>query len=305
MELRQLHHFVTVVEKGSLGRAAKELNISEPALSKSIRRLEERLDVKLLDRGSRGMTPTSFGDTLMTHARFIRSQFDHALSEIDELRGVSKGIIRIGARPSFGAVILPKVVARVQQDRPGVRVLVREGMMSNMISEVIHGDLDFIVVTLSEESPDPNLIQEPLIASPVGLFVRNGHPLVGKEMIGAHQISDYPWILPLGSDPVRQQLEQMLKESGIESFHVAAESDSVLFIMSYLQNTDAIGFFPGSMIDQFYEKSRFARLNVKGMEWQRELGIVRRNHVSLSPAAQFLVQELKKELRTAGLQTEY
>ncbi|MBT3914780.1 MAG: LysR family transcriptional regulator [Rhodospirillaceae bacterium] len=293
MEIRQLEHFLAVIEQGSLGRAAEALNISEPGLSKSIRRLEDSLQIRLLDRGTRGMTPTLFGESLATHARLIRNEVDHARSELSELQGVSKGIVRIGARPSFGTVILPRAIAQLQNKRPGVRAIVREGMMSNMIVEVLHGDLDFIVVTLSDQTPDDDLIQESLIDSPVSIVARAGHPFGNQNPLSPDALAEMPWILPLGSDPVRQKLEEMLAKCGIEKINVLVESDSVQFIMEYLRETDAIGFFPEPMIMRSRIKEDFAILDVKELKWQRQLGIIRRKRTSLTPAALLLVQELK------------
>jgi len=293
MEIRQLEHFLAVIEQGSLGRAAEALNISEPGLSKSIRRLEDSLQIRLLDRGTRGMTPTLYGKSLATHARLIRNEVDHARSELSELQGVSKGIVRIGARPSFGTVILPRAIAQLQSKRPGVRAIVREGMMSNMIVEVLHGDLDFVVVTLSDQTPDDDLIQESLIESPVSIVARAGHPLGGQRPLSPNALTEMPWVLPLGSDLVRQKLEEMLAIYGIDKINVLVESDSVQFIMEYLRETDAVGFFPEPMIMRSRNKNDFTILNVKELKWQRKLGIIRRRRTSLTPAALLLVHELK------------
>ena len=293
MEIRQLEHFLAVIEQGTLGRAAKALNISEPGLSKSIRKLEDNLQIRLLDRGTRGMTPTLFGKSLATHARLIRNEVDHALSELSELQGLSKGIVKIGARPSFGTVILPRAIAQLHEKRPGIRAIIREGMMSNMIIEALHGDLDFIVVTLAEQAPDEELIQETLIDSPVSIIARSGHPLSGKGPISPKALLELPWVLPLGSNPVRQRLGEMLAQSGVEDINVVVETDSVQFSLEYLRETNAVGFFPEPMILRSRNKNDFTILDVKELRWQRELGIIRRKRSSLTPAARLLMQELK------------
>ncbi len=293
MEIRQLEHFLTILERGSLGRAAEALNISEPGLSKSIRKLEDTLQIKLLDRGTRGMTPTLFGRSLETHARLIRNEVSNALSELSELQGITKGIVRIGARPSFGTVILPHAIAQLHAKRPGVRAIIREGIMSNLIVEVLHGDLDFIVVTLADNSPDEDLIQETLVKSPVSIIARSGHPLEAKQVITPEFLSEMPWVVPLGSDPVRLKLENMLADFGIDKINVAVESDSVQFNMEYLRETDAVGFFPEALIMRSSIKKDFSILDIPQLKWQRELGLIRRKRTSLTPAARLLVQELK------------
>lgn len=293
MELRQLAHFMAVLERGSLGRAAEALNISEPGLSKSIRKLEDDLQVRLLDRGTRGMTPTLFGESLASHARIIQNEIDLAVSELDELQGASKGIVRIGTRPSFGTVILPRAIARLHTRRPGVRAIVREGLMSNMIVELLNGDLDFIVVTMTDQPPDAELVQERLVESPATVVARAGHPLAGLKTISSEALSKQTWVLPFGTDPVRQNLEAILEKLGIADIDVAAESDSVEFNMEYIRQTDALGFLPESMIKKGRNQDDFILLDVKGVKWHREFGIIRRKRTSLTPAAQLLVREIK------------
>ncbi len=295
MELRHLNHFLAVLETGSLGRAAKTLGISEPALSKSIRRLEELLQVRLLDRGPRGMTPTVFGESLAVHARLVQSEIGRALGVLGELKGTSRGVVRIGARPSFGAIVLPEAVARLRREHPGVRVNVREGRPENLIREVMYGDLDFAVVTLSESPLDESLVQEPLADSPVTVVTRGGHPLqTGKPMPRA-ALRDYPWAVTPRQHSARQRFDQLVAELDLGPLDIAAESDSVLFLMAYLRETDALSFFPRAMIGAVGDDGSLKVLPVEGMEWRRRLAIVRRRRAGLAPAARLLLEALRRQ----------
>lgn len=292
MELRQLAHFVAIVEHGSLGRAARVLNVTEPALSKSLRRLEESLGVRLLDRGTRGMTPTLFGDTLLTHARLILGEMDASRRVIDELRGVSRGVVRVGVRPAFGSTVLPRAIARLQERRPNVRAVVREGFTPNLIAEVIRGSLDFVVAA-RVEGDDPNLLQEPFADSPIGIVARAGHPLAGRPRLAPADLASAKWILPLRTDPIREILGQVLRRNGLDAVDVVAESNSVAFTTSYIRRTDAVGYFPRAMIEYGAAGGGLVLLDVAELEWRQQLNIIRRRHVSLYPAAQLLIQEMK------------
>lgn len=294
MELRHLNHFLAVLESGSLGRAAKTLGISEPALSKSIRRLEELLQVRLLDRGPRGMTPTVFGESLAVHARLVQSEIGRALGVLDELKGTSRGVVRIGARPSFGAVVLPQAVARLREEHPGVRVYVREGRPESLIREVMYGDLDLAVVTIAEAPLDESLVQEPLIDSPVTVVARSDHPLQTGRPVPLAALRDYPWVVTPRQHSARQRFEQLVAEHDLGPIDIAAESDSVLFLMAYLRESDALSFFPRAMMDVAGDDGSLRALPVGDMEWQRRLGIVRRRRAGLAPAARVLVDILRR-----------
>lgn len=293
MKLGQLNHFLVVVERGSLGRAARHMNISEPALSKSIRNLERELDVQLLDRGPRGMTPTVFGEALAARARLIRSESNLIRREFAELKGVSRGIVRIGARPSFGAAYLPTAVARFHHKWPGIRAVVREGMMNNMVSELIHGELDVIVVTLADTPPDDDLVQEDLMENPVGIVARHDHPLATRKALAAKDLGGFPWVRLLGSDPVHNRFQALLASNGLQDIDIVVESESVRFLMSYICKTDALGFFPENMIEEMPSGERLAILDAPGMAWRRQLGFLRRRHTSPTPAARALIEEIK------------
>lgn len=293
MELRHLSHFLSVVTHGSLGRAAKVLHISEPALSKSIRKLEEDLQVKLLDRGTKGMTPTLFGEALLPHARFVVGEIETTRREMEELRGAGRGIVRVGVRPSFGSTILPRAVAAIQAKRSNVQAVIREGFMPTLVSELVQGQLDFIVVTEIEDL-DPILAQERLMESAVVLLARSGHPLAQKRNLTPADLSGSDWIMPLKGDPIRDQVERLLDSNAVQDVRVLAESNSVTAIMSYVRETNVIGFFPKLMIDSAEDGRGLAMLEVPGIFWRRTFNIVRRRRVSLPPAAQLLIGELKR-----------
>lgn len=293
MKLHQLKHFLTVIERGSLGRAAKVLNISEPALSKSIRNLETELDAHLLDRGPRGMTPTIFGKALAARARHIRSETDLIIREFAELRGVARGVVRVGARPSFGTAYLPTAVARFHHKWPGVRAVVREGMMTNLVSELIHGELDFIVVTLASTPPDESLIQEPLMENPVGIVARQEHPLAKAVRPAAADLASFPWVRLLGSEPVRDRFRSLLVENDLNEVDVAVESESVRFLLSYICKTDAVGFFPLNMVKEMPKDQQLTILDIPTMQWRRQLGLLSQRHTKPTPSARALIGEIR------------
>ena len=184
MELRQLRHFAAVAQHGSLGRAAVAIAISEPALSKSLGKLEAELGAKLFERGSKGVSLTVYGQSLLTRAEAILGEIDTIRREVDELREGHHGTVRVGMRPSFGTTYLPHAVASVMKKRRNFKAILREGFMPTLISELLQGKLDFVVATELEE-PHPSLVQEYFTDSPVRLLVRADNPLATGKSISA------------------------------------------------------------------------------------------------------------------------
>src|SRR5687768_12388654 len=119
MDIRQIRQLLAVVEHGNILRAAEAIHLSQPALSKSIQSLEEELDVPLLTRGRRGVTPTIYGEILVKHAKVLRNQLDHAIAEIHALKEGRTGHLHIGVA-NLAVSFLPRVLAQVLDSRPGL-----------------------------------------------------------------------------------------------------------------------------------------------------------------------------------------
>src|SRR5580658_2919475 len=178
MELRQIRHFLAAVEHGSLGKAADALGITQAALSKSIKRLEDALRTRLLDRGPRGVRPTIFGENFASHARLIAVEARNAEADIEALRGAARGDIMVGVSPSIARHILPNAAARLLKHRPGLRIRIYSGMVDTLIDEIRNGNLDLVVSALPQQSEDPDLVQKLLFQNSVNVVAGDGHKLI-------------------------------------------------------------------------------------------------------------------------------
>lgn len=161
MELRQLRHFLTVIDCGSVGRAARQLRISQPALTKYIRSLERTLGAPLFTRSSDGMSLNEFGRTLELRARSITIEVDRAEREIRELLGAERGRVMIGTSPSFAlTVLVPHVLPSFRASHPHVHVVVVEGFLDTAASMIASGEMDFACGTLPLDISGGNLVNE-------------------------------------------------------------------------------------------------------------------------------------------------
>src|SRR5882757_8724859 len=117
MDPQKLLYLVEIFDKGSLKKAAKGLEISQPALSKSMGRLEASLGVKLFDRTPTGIAPTAFGEILYSHARSIKGEIERAQSRLTTPNEGSEDVIRIGVLPSLASSIIPIALGRLERKR--------------------------------------------------------------------------------------------------------------------------------------------------------------------------------------------
>ncbi|MDX2090560.1 MAG: LysR family transcriptional regulator [Kofleriaceae bacterium] len=290
---RQLLHFLAVVDHGSLGRAAKALHISEPAISKSVRILEDALQVKLFDRGPRGLELTTFGESLVGHARVIAVELQRATLDVNELRGTQAGHVHVGAGPSFASSVLPRAVARLRAARPGIRVSISEGYAESMVPRVLHGELDFALMTLEAARPDPELVQEPLAQDEAVIVVRAAHPLAGRT-VELSELCSYTWLLTKKPDLIRVRLEELFKSAHLEPPPVAVEFASLSFACAMLREDDVISFLPRSVIESDLARGDLAVVSAPGGSWRRSIGVLYRRHASQSPACQAMLSELRR-----------
>jgi DNA-binding transcriptional LysR family regulator len=124
MDLRHLRNMLAVMEEGSLGKAAERLNISQPALTKSIQRLEEQLGVRLFERKSRGMEATSYADSLRAYAQSACVGMTEAVKQINALRSGTEGVVTVAGPPLIASELLPDVLVRLSAERPNLQLRV-------------------------------------------------------------------------------------------------------------------------------------------------------------------------------------
>lgn len=266
MELRQLKYFVTVVDRSSLSAAAEDLHVTQPALSKSLRSLEVELGVRLLDRGPNGVSPTIFGEQLVTYAKLVLSLVNEFRSEIDALRGAKKGQLNIGAVPSALRVIVPTTAAEFLSARPNVRLVIQEGLNETLINLLRSGVLDLVVSVLPAERFPAEIEYRVLQSEPMVIVCRPGHPLRQAEITELSSLVPYQWVVPDRQEPDRRQLDQLFTSGNLPRPNVAMETASVTLLSSMLSTTNHLSYLPRSSIGNMTD---LAMLHLDQPTWAR------------------------------------
>ena len=156
LDLRQLNAFLAIVSAGSLGRAAETLHVTQPALSRTVRRLEQEIGAPLFERHSNGMQLTAIGSTLLPHATLLLREAENATEEINAMRGLARGTIRVGAVGNIASLILPLAIGAVLKKRPQLNVFVIEGVWDRLAEALIKHEID-IVQNLAQAVRDNKL----------------------------------------------------------------------------------------------------------------------------------------------------
>jgi LysR family transcriptional regulator of gallate degradation len=294
VELRQIHHFLAAVKHRNLSRAAQELNIAQPALSKSIRRLEQQLQVKLIERHPRGVEPTDFGKALAAHAELIAVEVSHTLSTIAGLREARQGHITVGAAPGSSTDLLPRATSALLGKHPDLRITVVGGLSDTLLESLSQGALDFMISGLSGLAPAANLVHEKLFTDCVTVVARAGHPLARRARLQPRDLLDQRWILPNPNVLTRQQLEAFFRKQDLAAPQAVIETNSVSHIMAVLRYSDLLSFMPRQLIEFSGAAGDLVPLDLPEAVWRRAVGLSYRRRGFMSPASSALIEELRR-----------
>src|SRR5215475_12749700 len=198
LDPRQLRAFLAVVETGSLGRAAEALHLTEPAVSRIIKRLEDQLHVLLFERRTTGMELTTFGQVLLPYANLLTTEAGHAVDQIDALRGLSRGTLRVGAVASAAIMVLPTVLDRILGRSPGVRVQVVEAVEDKLADALINNSIDVVLSGLIPECPDILQVAEHQFTDQYSVIASARHPLHERSGLTMADLEGWQWIMPGG-----------------------------------------------------------------------------------------------------------
>ncbi|WP_127115812.1 LysR substrate-binding domain-containing protein [Shimia sediminis] len=294
VRLKQLQILVAVAEHGNILSAARELNISQPAATNTIKHLEDDFGVELFRRTNRGVVPTVFGDVLIRNVKLLFARLSTTMGEIEDLKDGGAGRVVVGTLPAASSLLLPQAIKSTLEQRPNVTVKVIEGNNEVLLPSLKAGELDMIVGRLPEMNYSDELEQINLFEEEVIAIVKNDHPLAGKPDIELEEMMAFGWILPPSETIVRAQLAQALRKFGTFSPSSIVESFSYLTNRRLIQMTDLIAVVPSHVATFDLSTNALTRLNFDFEMDTSYIGVSLRKSTTQSPAAAFFLDALKQ-----------
>lgn len=240
IRLRHLAILVRLCESRNLSHVASELNITQPALSKWLRSLEEDIGLPLFERHARGIEPTLYGLELRTHAREILGKLGRAQDTMAQLAHGATGTLAVGVTPNIAPVLLPPGIRRFRERYPKVLLRLAENTLDHLLPLMQEGSYDVLVGRLEQHSLPRNLHYEELYDEPICLAVGGSHPLAGKRSVTWRDVQAHPWIVPGPSTPMRMRMDYELALAGQPAPWQQVESSSVLVNLSLLADSDLV-----------------------------------------------------------------
>ena len=303
LDSRRLRHFLAVYDLRSIGQAAEKLFITQPALSKSIRQLEEDLEIKLFDRTPLGVVPTVYGDALAQNARVIRSEMRHAETAIANLRGAVKGHVTVGVGPSVASSLMPLATEKMRKGKPGIRLTVIEGLVDTILPALRRGELDLAVGAWPRVA-DSDITADLLIRDRVCVVAGPRHPLARKRTVELSELIEYPWVLPPESQRWRQILEETFLARGVSPPIPSVTSNSASFIRTVLLDNFSLSYLPLQSLPVRHRTSTLVALPAEGLARDLEVTISIRERAVISPASHALIAVLREVASEAEARVE-
>jgi len=211
--LRQLKAFVTVAEQGSFTRAAKLLYMTQPAVSAQIKALEERLEIQLLERHDKNVILTDAGEMLLTEARKMLSLYEAFMDAVDELKGVRRGKLVIGASTIPGEYILPRVIGSFKKEYPHIEVMLKISDTGKVADQLLDRGIDIGIIGAAIKND--NLDLAPFITDELILVAATEHPLAKKKKVTTDDILKSDFILREPGSGTRMVIETVLAPKNV------------------------------------------------------------------------------------------
>lgn len=238
---KELKRFLVVAKTRNIALAARELNVTQPAVSMSIKKLETDLGITLLERCHNGVSLTEYGRILQSRAQRMANEAAYAKSEIQSASKGLTGQIRIGAGPAWATGVLPRIIGRFRRRHPDINFLLLSEPPERTISMLLGGEIDLFVGALDHEARlnTYNIVTKPLMEIHTKLMVRDGHPLLDEPDVRMG-LDRYDWIALANDQHGQHRMTDFWIDKGMGPRSIMIETSSVFAAMQIAKECDAI-----------------------------------------------------------------
>ena len=287
----QLQGFVAVAERGSFRAAADHINLSSPALSRRIEKLETILGARLFNRTTRDVELTPLGRVFLERARTALDDLESAMLGISDIASHRGGRVTVACVPSAALYFLPTVISSFSRRYPGIRVRLVDGSMNQVLQSVLSGESDFGIGFMNTLVPE--ITFESIHDDPFVLAMPREHPLARRKAVNWAELENESLITVARSSGNRQLLDDSLTKAGLNpSF--AFEVSHVATLLGMVEAGLGLAAVPRMALSTTH--ATLLGLPLRQPQTVRRVGLLSRHGVSLRPAAEMFHQHLRTAL---------
>ncbi len=241
MKLSALKAFVVAIDEGSLRAAARRLNMSQPALTKTVRELERELATSLLARSTTGVVATAQGKVLYESACSTQRELERAVDQIRQLGGRMVGELNVAAVPLVVMLLIPEALRTFGREFPEIQLRISEELYIEQLSRLRKGEVDVAIGPLPENLPHGDVAIEPLMPVSMAIVVRRGHPLERARSLA--DLKEARWVFT-GAASDAGYARKLFERHGLPAPRTGALVNSTLGLVSIVASGDFVGLLP-------------------------------------------------------------
>jgi DNA-binding transcriptional LysR family regulator len=296
VELRDLEYFSVVAKHGHLGRAAEALELSQSALSKSLRRLEHEMHTKLVKRTPKGVELTPGGLSLLSHVQRLRMSLDDVAREVADVSKGLGGHLNIAAGPGFFLYLLPAACKALVNESPNAKLKTIEASQDATISALRNGEVE-LVITAINVAPAHDLVQERLYDDEYIVIGSMNHRLAGQKTVALAEAAREGWILSAPTSAIARRMQRVFEEHGLANPRVAIQTDTPVLRFPVVADSDLLGYSWASVVRRTEPPRGITEIAVKELALKFSVGALWRRDTYLSPLAKRFIGLLKAATR--------
>ena len=290
MDVRDLEVFLSVAKHLSFTRAGQEVHLSQPSVSVRVRQLERDLGVKIFEQLGKTVALTEAGRLLVPHARRVLAAMDDARHAVEELQGLERGSLRIGASTTPGMYLVPKLIARFKRRHPKVEVYLGIKDTREVEEGVISNEFDFGFVGGHLVGDEIDVL--PWHTDEVVLVTPPGHPLSRKRQVRLKDLAKERFIFREQGSATQAAVEGSFRGSGLQ-LEAVMEMSNPEAVKQAVQGGLGLAFLSRFAIAAELKAKTLVPVSVRGLDVRRELKIVHRRDKHLSRAARAFIETAK------------
>jgi LysR family transcriptional regulator, regulator of abg operon len=298
MKIHQLRAFLTMADQGSIRAAARALHLSQAALTKAIKELEQDLGVPLVLRTARGVQLTAFGQQLRVRAQLIVNEMRRAQDDIAQMKSAGAGRVSAAITPTTALSVLPQAFRAFRRQMPNASVSFIEGFPGVAMPRLRDGSLDFVVAVIAPEHLAPEFDHLELYESRSVVVARDDHPL--KDCTRLAELSDAEWILNPSPESTTRALLDSFAGYGQRAPNRVIECPSFIIAHALLKGSDAITSMPDTLFQVDWVQQGLTKLPIVDPMPALSVRVVTRRDSPLTPAATLLLDCLRHAARAAA-----
>ena len=293
IKFRHIQCFAEIVRHNSLKSAAQHLHLTQPAISKTLKELEEIVGSVLLVRNRGGVSLTKQGEVFLHFAQMSLAALQQGLNGVAQMEKTGQESLAVGALPSVAARLMPEVVQAFSDLAPDVTLHIHDGPHGYLIEELRQGRLDVVIGRMGAPEVMRGIAFTQLYDEHVEFVVRRGHPLLAQPDI--QRLEDWPVIFPPEAAAIRPLVDRALVAQGVGEIGRKVESVSGAFGRNYVLSNDAVWIISIGVVAKELGSGALVRLPFDTSLTKGPVGLMARTDTQLS-AAEFLFRRIVSDI---------